>query len=254
MSWLAQLYFTCLPFSFIFNFNFQNFLSHICGCICVDAAADGLYSFIFARCLPPGKHYSVDFHLHADFHNPGPDYLSAGDAPLPLLYFCFFCLFACAFLLWAKLLWNTSYHKKSASPSPSSSSASLLRSEKTSNTSSTQGRNLHIMMGALLLIKTICLLVESIRYHYIQTTGSSQTWNIIYYIITTLRGSMLFTVILLIGSGWTLIKAFLTDREKKIIIVVFTLQVANNVAMAVLEETAPGSQMWLAWRDALHGE
>ncbi len=65
---------------------------------------------------------------------------------------------------------------------------------------------------------------------------------------------MLFTVILLIGSGWTLIKAFLTDREKKIIIVVFTLQVANNVAMAVLEETAPGSQMWLAWRDALHGE
>ena len=42
-----------------------------------------------------GKHYSVDFHLHADFHNPGPDYLSAGDAPLPMLYFCFFCLGFC---------------------------------------------------------------------------------------------------------------------------------------------------------------
>lgn len=65
---------------------------------------------------------------------------------------------------------------------------------------------------------------------------------------------MLFTVILLIGSGWSLIKGFLTDREKKIIIVVFALQIANNVAMAVLEETAPGSQMWLAWRDALHGK
>ena len=155
-------------------------------------------------------------------------------------------------MMWTWLLYNapsTRVHSSS-----SSSSQSLLRPGKGDASSTARGRHLHFMMGALLLIKTICLLVESIRYHYIQTTGSSQTWNIIYYIITTLRGSMLFTVILLIGSGWSLIKGFLTSREKKIILIVFTLQIANNVAMAVLEETAPGSQMWLAWRDALHGE
>jgi hypothetical protein len=47
-------------------------------------------------------------------------------------------------------------------------------------------------------------------------------------------------------------KAYLNDREKKVILVVLTLQVLDNVAMVVLEETAPGSQGWLRWRDILH--
>ena len=170
--------------------------------------ADGLYSFIFARCLPPGKHYTVDFKMHADFHNPGPDYLSAGDSPLPILYFGFFCLFSTAFLFWCWLLHAYSSIRGSSKP-----------------------RGLHYMMGALLFIKSICLLVESIRYYYIQTGGSSPTWNIAYYVVTTLRGSMLFTVILLIGSGWSLIKAYLSAREKNIIIIVFALQVFDNIAM-----------------------
>ena len=33
---------------------------------------------------------------------------------------------------------------------------------------------------------------------------------------------------------------------------VLSLQVLDNIAMVVLEETAPGSQGWLAWRDILH--
>jgi G protein-coupled receptor 107 len=33
---------------------------------------------------------------------------------------------------------------------------------------------------------------------------------------------------------------------------VLILQVLDNVAMVVLEESAPGSQGWLTWRDLLH--
>ena len=58
----------------------------------VEPGASGLYSLIFARCRPVGQHF-VSFRLDAKFHNPGPNYLSAGDAPLPTVYFIFFILF-----------------------------------------------------------------------------------------------------------------------------------------------------------------
>jgi G protein-coupled receptor 107 len=192
----------------------------------VETGAEGLYSFIFARCDPSG-HHTVSFKMHADFHNPGPNYLSAGDSALPLVYFVFFLLFTMALLVWIWVLCR-----------PSSSHVTVL--------------SIHYLMGALLVVKCACLLVESIRFHFISLTGASATWSIVYYVVTSLRGVMLFTVILLIGSGWSLLKQYLNDREKKIILVVLTMQVFDNVAMIVLEETAPGSQGWLTWRDMLH--
>ena len=47
-------------------------------------------------------------------------------------------------------------------------------------------------------------------------------------------------------------KAHLNDKERKIILIVLSMQVFDNVAMVVLEETSPGSQWWLSWRDMLH--
>ena len=80
----------------------------------------------------------------------------------------------------------------------------------------------------------------------------SQGWSIVYYVFAFLKGMLLFTVILLIGSGYSLMKGYLNDKEKTIIACVLVLQVLDNVAMVVLEETAPGSQLWLTWRDILH--
>lgn len=48
------------------------------------------------------------------------------------------------------------------------------------------------------------------------------------------------------------VKPFLHSREKNIIAVVLLLQVLDNVAMVVIEETSPGSVGWLTWRDILH--
>lgn len=104
----------------------------------------------------------------------------------------------------------------------------------------------------LLSLKCLTLLFESIRYHYIAIFGVSEYWSIVYYFFAFLKGVMLFTVILLIGSGWSLMKSYLNDKEKKTILFVLMLQVLDNIAMIVIEETAPGSMGWLTWRDLLH--
>ena len=193
----------------------------------VPADKPGLYSLMFARCSPSGSHVFANFKLDAQFLNPGPNYLSAGDEPLPLLYFVFFGLFSAAMSVWCWV---------------------LSRDTATSGTV----HRIHYMMAALLALKCLTLLFESIRFHYISVVGASELWDVVYFIFASLKGVMLFTVILLIGSGWSLMKSFLNDKEKKIIMIVLTLQVLDNVAMVVLEETAPGSQGWLRWRDILH--
>jgi len=192
----------------------------------VAPTASGLYSLIFARCQPSGAH-KVSFHLDVKFINPGPNYLSAGDAPLPMLYFSFFILFSIALVAWCWV---------------------LTRDVATNG----KVHHIHYMMLILLALKCLTLLFEGIRFHYISIVGFSEVFSIIYYIFAFLKGVMLFTVILLIGSGWSLMKAYLNDREKRVIFVVLSLQVIDNIAMVVLEETAPGSQGWLTWRDILH--
>lgn len=171
--------------------------------------------------------YHANFRLQAEFHNPGPNYLSAGEAPLPWVYFAFFLSFAAATIVWLSVIFRWFGNKGSV-------------------------HGIHYLMAVLLVLKTLTLLFESIRFHYIAIFGSSETWSIIYFIFAGLKGVMLFTVIMLIGSGWSLMKAYLHEREKQIIFAVLTLQVIDNIAMVVLEETAPGSQGWLTWRDILH--
>lgn len=190
--------------------------------------AIGLYSLVFARCEPSSTNsYVVDFKLKATFANPGPNYLSAGDLPLPTLYLIFSLCFLTITSVWVYVLRrNPAQFGKI--------------------------HNIHYMMLGLLVFKCFSIFFESIRYHYIALYGVSEMWSILYYIFTFLKGIMLFVVILLIGSGYSLMKNYLHDNEKKIIWIVLVLQVIDNIAMIVLEETSPGSQGWLTWRDILH--
>jgi hypothetical protein len=50
---------------------------------------------------------------------------------------------------------------------------------------------------------------------------------------------MLFTVILLIGSGWSTLKQMVNAGEKKLIFAVLIGQIVLNISMVVVEETAP---------------
>ncbi len=183
--------------------------------------------------LESSSHFAKSFKLDVIFQNPGPDYLSAGDAPLPKLYFIFFLLYAGLMGLWMYILGNNSARRATAFATQSV-------------------HQIHYVMLMLLTLKVLSLLFESIRYHYISLYGVSEGWSIVYYIFAGLKGIMLFTVILLIGSGYSLMKNYLSGNEKKVIYLVLILQVIDNIAMIILEETAPGSQFWLTWRDILH--
>ncbi len=206
----------------------------------------GLYTLFYARCSD-GSEYSlhdVSFELDVIFKNVGNgiqgikqkessslkntnwDYLSAGDQALPLMYMIFFILFTVLFLIWLAILRRTEL--------------------------GVMVHKIHYMMAVLLILKCLTLLTESIRYHMLAIIGKPGFMSILFYIFQSMRGIMLFTVILLIGSGWTIMKSFLNKTEKKLIAIVLIAQVINEVAMIVLDETAPGSVEWSEWRFAMH--
>lgn len=182
----------------------------------------GMYQLLYTRCEPSGPHF-VSFNMHAKLYNPGPNYLSAGDTVLPSMYLFFFLLFALCLIAW-------SY-----------------------NIATTNGvvHRIHYMMLTLLILKCLCLLAESLRYHYIAIYGTS-IWTSVYVTFSFLKGMMLFLVIILIGSGWSLMKSYLNEKEKKTVFFVLILQIIDNIAMVIVDEMAPGSQSWITWSDLLH--
>jgi hypothetical protein len=64
----------------------------------------GMFNVLFTRCLPAGVDASVSFSLDAIFFNPGPNYLSLGDIPLPLIFGLMGTLFTVALGLWVRHL------------------------------------------------------------------------------------------------------------------------------------------------------
>lgn len=64
-----------------------------------------------------------------------------------------------------------------------------------------------------------------------------------------LKGVFFFIVIAMIGTGWSFIKPFLSDKDKKIFLIVIPLQILDNIVLIYLEEASPGSQKWAAWKD-----
>lgn len=193
----------------------------------IDAGEAGLYSLVFARCEPLKG--ATSFELEASFWNPGPSYLSACDAKLPALFAILAGLYGIETFVWFGLLLSGKF---------------LARKLNV--------HYIHWMMGVLLVFKSLAMLSKSLRYHYVDRTGQGEGWQFVYYVFASLKGMTLFVVILLIGTGWSLVKPYLNDRDKYTILIVLCLQVVDNIALVIFEETSPGSQTWLTWRDVLH--
>ncbi|CAI0426732.1 unnamed protein product [Linum tenue] len=77
---------------------------------------------------------------------------------------------------------------------------------------------IHLLMAGLLLMKALNLICAAEDKHYV-----------------------------LIGTGWSFLKPFLQEKEKKVLMIVIPLQVLANVASVVIGETGPFIRDWVTW-------
>ncbi|KAL0409202.1 UNVERIFIED_CONTAM: protein CANDIDATE G-PROTEIN COUPLED RECEPTOR 7 [Sesamum radiatum] len=94
---------------------------------------------------------------------------------------------------------------------------------------------IHYFMLAVVLLKALNLLCEAEDKSYIKRTGF-------------LKGITLFTLIVLIGTGWSFLKPYLQDKDKKVLMIVIPLQVVANIAQVVIDETGPFRHEWVTWK------
>ncbi|CAF98108.1 unnamed protein product [Tetraodon nigroviridis] len=68
-----------------------------------------------------------------------------------------------------------------------------------------------------------------INFHFINSKGHPiEGWAVMYYITHLLKGALLFITLALIGTGWAFVKYILSDKEKKIFMIVIPLQVRGG--------------------------
>lgn len=190
-----------------------------------ESSADQ-YTLIFANCLPQLK---VSMNVRSAMYNlegggggrsSHRDYLSAGKTILPRVYF----LLSLIYFVMAAFWINVLYKKRLTV------------------------HGIHFFMLAVVILKTLNLLCEAEDKSYIKRTGSAHGWDVLFYIFSFLKGITLFTLIVLIGTGWSFLKPYLQDKEKKVLMIVIPLQVIANIAQVVIDETGPFGQDWIAWK------
>ncbi|CDW52557.1 Lung 7-TM R domain containing protein [Trichuris trichiura] len=144
-------------------------------------------------------------------------YLSHGEMPVPSIYMVFSAIFFALFCFWSFIL--------------------LSKKENV--------YKIHILMGVLVFLKSISVLLHGLNMYFIGIQGQQlEAWAVLYYILHLIKGSLLFGTIVLIGTGWTLFKNFLVERDRKLLMVVIPIQVVDNIALIVLDETEIGQQRY----------
>ncbi|KAL4574726.1 hypothetical protein LXL04_021562 [Taraxacum kok-saghyz] len=180
------------------------------------------FALVFANCADGIK---VSFNVISVMYNLNPknnrrDYLSAGKSNLPSIYFLFFLIY-----LSLSGIWIYTLHRRKSS-----------------------AYRIHYFMLAVLLLKALNLLCETEDKSYIKRSGTPHGWDVLFYIFSFLKGITLFTLIVLIGTGWSFLKPYLQDKEKKVLMIVIPLQVIANLAQVVIDETGPFGQDSYTWR------
>ncbi|XP_038192341.1 protein GPR107 [Arvicola amphibius] len=186
---------------------------------------EGLYSLYFHKCPSKKPTEEVSFSLNIVITEKNPDsFLSAGEIPLPKLYVSMALFFFLSGTIWIHIL------------------------RKRRN----DVFKIHWLMAALPFTKSLSLVFHAIDYHYISSQGFPiEGWAVVYYITHLLKGALLFITIALIGTGWAFIKHILSDKDKKIFMIVIPLQVLANVAYIIIESTEEGTTEYGLWKDSL---
>ncbi|KAK4746065.1 hypothetical protein SAY87_012377 [Trapa incisa] len=184
------------------------------------------YALVLANCLQnPQRPLKISMDVRSAMYNlegksGQRDFLSAGRTVLPRVYFLFFLIYFVISGVWISVL----YKKR-------------LTVYK-----------IHFFMLTVVLLKGLNLLCEAEDKSYIKRTGTAHGWDVLFYMFSFLKGIMLFTLIVLIGTGWSFLKPYLQDKEKKVLMIVIPLQVVANIAQVVIDEMGPFDKEWVTWR------
>lgn len=180
------------------------------------------FILLFANCIPKLK---VSMNVRSAMYNLDGksnrrDYLSIGKTVLPRVYFFFSLVYFALAGFWIHVL----YKKR----------LTVF--------------GIHFFMLAVVILKALNLLCEAEDKSYIKRTGTAHGWDVLFYIFNFLKGITLFTLIVLIGTGWSFLKPYLQDKEKKVLMIVIPLQVVANIAQVIIDETGPFGQEWVTWK------
>ncbi|KAJ8554243.1 hypothetical protein K7X08_024921 [Anisodus acutangulus] len=180
------------------------------------------FTLVFANCMP---NLAISMNVHSVMYNFNPksgqlDFLSAGKTALPVIYYLCFVVYVLMGAFWVFTL-----YKKRLSV-----------------------YGIHFFMLAVVILKALNLLCEAEDKSYIKKTGTAHGWDVLFYIFSFLKGISLFTLIVLIGTGWSFLKPYLQDKEKKVLMIVIPLQVVANLAQVVIDETGPFGENSYTWK------
>ncbi|KAL9181366.1 hypothetical protein ACHAXT_010171 [Thalassiosira profunda] len=210
---------------------------------------EGLYFLMFQLC-PRGtdmqgieirSSFELDLHFKNYDSYGNPSYLTAGEMVLPRVFAYFSISYLLMFLIWSL---NIRQIRLGLDP--------IWTPRDGATGSRPTVHAIHHLMTLLLGLKTTTVFFEALRYHFIRIQGHAEVLSTVYFVMSFVKGIFLFTVILLIGSGWSLVKPVLGDREKKIIWLVLVLQVIDNIAVAVLSQETEGEKLYEDWSAVLH--
>lgn len=107
-------------------------------------------------------------------------------------------------------------------------------------------------MLIVVIFKALSLFTETFVQHTLKTRGVHDGWSAAFYVFSFIKGMIMFTTIVLIGTGWSYLKPFLTDRDKQLVLAVMVVQAMVNIAIIAVDESTPGSYGGMRWRDILH--
>jgi hypothetical protein len=183
----------------------------------------GLLSLFFYDCNENTRYsFSIEVHQYNLNTDGTKNYLSEGQSVLPLLYGIFGISYLMCFYGWTYLMirHRARVHK------------------------------IHYLMALLVFLKFLSLFLESGHLYVIGKYGHGRLYaDVPYYTTLTLKGMLLFFVILLVGTGWSFIKPFMTENEKKILLIVAPLVIIDSIAIVIEDTVSEGHAAWSTWRD-----
>ncbi|KZS13991.1 Protein GPR108 [Daphnia magna] len=182
---------------------------------------EGMFNLYFHRCFKNNRE-PINITIEVTETN-GDNYLSAGEMPLPMLYFIMSTVFLASGCFWVGVLCKSKREDV---------------------------YKIHYLMALLVFLKSLSLAFHGVNFHFIQTEGFHiETWAVLYYITHLLKGAVLFITIVLIGTGWAFFKHILSGKDKKIFMIVVPLQVLANVAYIITEESEAGQAAHMTWNE-----